>query len=91
MTAANKKIKHPYTFCSKSVGMLLFFLRYNDAEKHSFCCFGSGNNPFVCSPVLAATSPYRGDIFVPQSRDGYTKEIIFGHDLGDGLPAKNYP
>ena len=23
MTAANKKIKHPYTFCSKSVGMLL--------------------------------------------------------------------
>lgn len=43
---------------------------------------------FLCSPVLAATSPYRGDIFVPQSRDGYTKEIIFGHDLGDGLPAK---
>lgn len=25
MTAANKKIKHPYTFCSKSVGMLLLF------------------------------------------------------------------
>lgn len=61
MTAANKKIKHPYTFCSKSVGMLLF-IRYNDAEEHSFCCFGSGNNPSVCSPVLAATSPYRGDI-----------------------------
>jgi len=55
------------------------FLRYNDAEKHSFCCFGSGNNHSVCSPVLAATSPYRGDIFVPQSREGYTKEIIFEH------------
>lgn len=23
MTAADKKIEHPYTFCSKSVGMLL--------------------------------------------------------------------
>ncbi|WP_337371555.1 hypothetical protein, partial [Phascolarctobacterium succinatutens] len=71
--------------------LLLDFLRYNDAEKHSFCCFGSGNNPSVCSPVLAATSPYRGDIFVPQSMEGYTKEIIFGHDLGNGLPAKIYP
>lgn len=42
---------------------------------------------FLCSPVLAATSPYRGDIFVPQSREGYTKEIIFGHDLGNGIFA----
>lgn len=25
MTAADKKIKHPYTFCRKSVGMLLLF------------------------------------------------------------------
>lgn len=61
MTAADKKIEHPYTFCSKSVGMLFAF-RYNDAEEHSFGCFGSGTNPSVCSPVLAATSPYRGDI-----------------------------
>lgn len=62
MTAADKKIKHPYTFCSKSVGDAFVILRYNDAEEHSFCCFVSGNNLSVCSPVLAATSPYRGDI-----------------------------
>jgi len=41
--------------------------------------------------MLAATFPYGGDIFVPQSMEGYTKEIIFGHDLGNGLPAKIYP
>lgn len=31
MTAADKKIKHPYTFCSKSVGDAFVILRYNDA------------------------------------------------------------
>ena len=49
MTAADKKIKHPYTFCSKSVGDAFVILRYNDAEEYSFGCFGSGNNPSVCS------------------------------------------
>lgn len=90
MTAADKKLSTPTLFAVKVWGCFCF-LRYNDAEKHSFCCFGSGNNPSVCSPVLAATFPYGGDIFVPQSMEGYTKEIIFGHDLGNGLPAKIYP
>lgn len=61
MTAANKKLSIPTLFAVKVWGCF-FILRYNDAEEHSFCCFGSGNNPSVCSPVLAATSPYRGDI-----------------------------
>lgn len=59
MTAANKKLSIPTLFAVKVRGC---FLRYSDAEKYSFCCFGSGNNHSVCSPVLAATSTYRGDI-----------------------------
>lgn len=61
MTAANKKLSIPTLFAVKVWGCFCF-LRYNDAEEHSFCCFGSGNNPSVCSPVLAAISHYRGDI-----------------------------
>ena len=54
-----KKLSIPTLFAVKVWGC---FLRYNDAEEHSFCCFVSGNNLSVCSPVLAAISPYRGDI-----------------------------
>lgn len=61
MTAANKKLSIP-TLLQEKCGDAFVILRYNDAEEPSFGCFGSGNTPSVCSPVLAATSPYRGDI-----------------------------
>lgn len=89
MTAADKKLSTPTLFCSKSVGMLLLFYAIMMLRNTAFAASEAVTT--LPSALLAATSPYGGDIFVPQSMEGYTKEIIFGHDLGNGLPAKIYP
>lgn len=62
MTAADKKIKHPYTFCSKSVGMLLLFYAIMMLRNTAFAASETVTTLPSGSPVLAATSPYRGDI-----------------------------
>lgn len=85
MTAADKKIEHPYTFCSKSVGMLLLFYAIMMLRNTALAA-SEAVTTLPSARRCSQPPPLTGGIysFRNQDREIHMKKFVFRHDLGNG-------
>jgi len=91
MTAADKKIKHPYTFCSKSVGMLLLFYAIMMLRNPAFAASEAVTTlPSACR--CSQPHPLTGEIYLFRNQGmDIQKKLFLGMTLGMACLQKIIP